>query len=301
MVTEMKYTYEEMPKVTNYPKGTKVIKGDKNNIRAFIGKDIVYSEKDGIKLKLRLVYPENLDVNRKYPLFFHIQGSAWMKQNLNSHILDFKDIVTKGYILAVVEYRPSDVTLFPGQILDAKCAMRYIMENSEDLKIDINNVFVSGESSGGHTSSMCWATWKNYKLDYTNEILCDVKGFINLYGVSNLSTIHKYFSAFEHDKDSPAAMILGVDSILDNLDAALKASPVYYVDEKSNNDPLLIIHGNKDRVVPFEQSIELYERCVNYNKNVKFYCVDDGDHGGNIFYCNETIDIIIDFLESNKK
>lgn len=301
MVTEMKYTYEEMPKVTNYPKGTKVIKGDKNNIRAFIGKDIVYSEKDGIKLKLRLVYPENLDVNRKYPLFFHIQGSAWMKQNLNSHILDFKDIVTKGYILAVVEYRPSDVTLFPGQILDAKCAMRYIMENSEDLKIDINNVFVSGESSGGHTSSMCWATWKNYKLDYTNEILCDVKGFINLYGVSNLSTIHKYSSAFEHDKDSPAAMILGVDSILDNLDAALKASPVYYVDEKSNNDPLLIIHGNKDRVVPFEQSIELYERCVNYNKNVKFYCVDDGDHGGNIFYCNETIDIIIDFLESNKK
>ena len=102
---------------------------------------------------------------------------------------------------------------------------------------------------------MCWSTWKNNKLDYTDEPLCDVRGFVNLYGVSNLSTMHKYSSAYEHHKDSPATMILGVDNLLDNLDLALKASPVYYVDENSYNDPLLIIHGNKDKVVPFEQSI----------------------------------------------
>ena len=297
----IKYTYEEMPKVIEYPEGTKIIKGNKNNIRAVIEKDIIYCEKDGVELKLRFVYPENLDENKKYPLFFHVQGSAWMKQKLNNHILDFKDIVTKGYILAIVEYRTSDVALFPAQILDAKCAMRYIQEHSEELRVDINNVFVSGDSSGGHTSSMCWATWKNYKIDYTKKPLCDVKGFINLYGVSNLSTMHKYCSAFEHDKNSPATKIIGVDSISNNLDVALKASPIYYVDENSNDDPLLIIHGNKDRVVPFEQSIELYKKCVDYNKNVEFYCVDDADHGGNVFYSKETIDVIINFLEKYKK
>ncbi|MBE6054779.1 MAG: alpha/beta hydrolase [Clostridium sartagoforme] len=301
MISEMKYTYEEMPKVTNYPKGIKVIKGDKNEIRAFIGEDVVYCTKDGIELKLRLVYPENLEENKKYPLFMHVQGSAWMKQNLSEHILDFKDVVTKGYILAIVEYRPSDVVIFPGQILDVKCAVRYIQNHSAELRVDLNNIFLSGDSSGGHTSSMCWATWKNHKLDYTDEPLCDIRGFVNLYGVSNLSTMHKYCSAFEHDKDSPATMILRVDNLLDNLDVALKASPVYYVDENSNNAPLLIIHGNKDRVVPFEQSIELYEKCVKYYKNAEFYCVDDGDHGGNVFYCKETIDIIIKFLEKNKK
>ena len=299
-MSEIKYTYEEMPKVTDYPKGMKIIKGDKNNIRAFIENDVVYCEKDGIELKLRLVYPESLEENKKYPLFFHVQGSAWMKQNLNNRILDFKDIVTKGYILAIVEYRSSDVALFPAQILDAKCAMRYIQNHSEELKIDINNVFISGDSSGGHTSAMCWVTWKNHELDYTDEQLCDVKGFINLYGVSNLSTMHKYCSAFEHNEDSPATMILGVNRISDNLEVALKASPVYYVNENSNNDPFLIIHGNKDRVVPFEQSIELYEKCITYNKDVNFYCVDEADHGGNVFYCKETIDVIINFLEKNK-
>ena len=299
-MSEIKYTYEEMPKVTDYPKGMKIIKGDKNNIRAFIENDVVYCEKDGIELKLRLVYPESLEENKKYPLFFHVQGSAWMKQNLNNRILDFKDIVTKGYILAIVEYRPSDVALFPAQILDVKCAMRYIQNHSEELRVDINNIFISGDSSGGHTSAMCWATWKNHELDYTDEQLCDVKGFIDLYGVSNLSTMHKYCSAFEHNEDSPATMILGVNRISDNLEVALKASPVYYVNENSNNDPFLIIHGNKDRVVPFEQSIELYKKCITYNKDVNFYCVDEADHGGSVFYCKETIDVIINFLEKNK-
>ncbi|PJI09089.1 MULTISPECIES: alpha/beta hydrolase [Clostridium] len=297
MELKMKYTYEEMPKVVNYPEGTKVIKGDKNNIRGFIGKDVIYNKEDGIELKLRLVYPDEFNENRKYPLFFHVQGSAWMKQNLNSHILDFKDVVTHGYILAVVEYRPSDVAIFPAQVLDAKCAMRYIRNHSDELRIDMKNVFISGESSGGHTSSLCWATWKNSKLDYTDEPLCNVRGFIDLYGISNLSTIYKYCSAFDHEKASPATMIIGAHSLLGNLDLALKASPVYYIDNDSNDDPLLIMHGNKDRVVPFQQSIELYEKCIKHHKNVDFYCVDDADHGGNVFYCEETMNVLIDFME----
>lgn len=186
MIPEIKYTYEEMPKATNYSEGTKIINGDKNEIRASIVGDVIYCTNDGIELKLRLVYPENLEENKKYPLFMHVQGSAWMKQNLSDHILDFKDVVTKGYILAIVEYRPSDVVKFPGQILDVKCAVRYIQNHSEELRVDLNNIFLSGDSSGGHTSTMCWATWKNHKIDYTEEPLCDVRGFINLYGISNL-------------------------------------------------------------------------------------------------------------------
>ena len=92
----MKYTYDEMPKVTKYPEGTKVINGDKDEIRAVIVGKVIYCTKDGIELKLRLVYPESLEENKKYPLFMHVQGSAWMKQDLSEHILDFNDIVTKG-------------------------------------------------------------------------------------------------------------------------------------------------------------------------------------------------------------
>lgn len=302
MIPEMKYSYETMPKVTNYPKGTKVVNGNKENISAFISNDIVYAVKDGIELKLRMIYPVKLfEENKKYPLFFHVQGSAWMKQNLNDHIFDFKDIVTSGYIVAIVEYRPSDVTLFPGQILDAKCAMRYIQTHSEELKVDLENVFVSGDSSGGHTSTMCWATWKNGMLDDTKEPLCSIKGFIDLYGVSNLATMHHYESAFVHETNSPATAILGVDHISTHLDKALAASPISYINEESNDDPLLIMHGNKDRMVPFEQSIELFEKCVEHKKNIEFYCVNDADHGGSVFYCKETLKVIIEFLKKYTK
>lgn len=297
MIPEMKHSYETMPKVINYPKGTKVIKGDKDNIRAFISDDIIYCKRDGIELRLRMVYPMSLEEHKKYPLFFHVQGSAWMKQNLNDHILDLKDVVTNGYILAIVEYRFSDVTLFPGQILDAKCAMRYIQNHSDELHVDLENVFVSGDSSGGHTSAMCWATWKNGMLDYMDEPLCSVKGFIDLYGVSNLASMHHYESAFEHETNSPATAILGIDHLSNHLEKALAASPIYFINDESNDDPLLIMHGNKDRVVPFEQSIELFEKCVEHKKKVEFYCVDDADHGGSVFYCKETLKQIIEFLK----
>lgn len=299
MIPEMKLTYQEMPKSKEYPVGMKLIKGDKKNIRSFISQDVIYANKDNIDLKIRFIKPDSLDEKEVYPLYFHIQGSAWMKQNLNAHILDFKSIVQEGFIVAIVEYRPCDIALFPSQIEDAKCAMRYIYHHAKELQIDIDNIFISGDSSGGHTSTMCWATWNTQIFDYSQEILPKIKGFIDLYGVSNLATMHKYNSAFNHETNSPATMIINVDSIEKNKEKALKASPISYINEQSNNDPLLIIHGNKDRVVPFEQSVELYEKCVEYHKDVEFYCVDDADHGGSIFYCKDTLAVIIEYLKKN--
>ena len=39
-----------------------------------------------------------------------------------------------------------------------------------------------------------------------------------------------------------------------------EASPVSYLEAKMNLLPILILHGSKDHVVPFEQSVELYQK-----------------------------------------
>ena len=125
----LKYSYEEMKKSTAIVEGMKIIEGDINNLRAKISTDIIYCNRDGVDLKLRMIYPEHLGETKKYPLYFHVQGSAWMKQDLNNHILDFKDIVRHGFIVAIVEYRHSGIAKFPAQVIDAKNAMRYIMKH----------------------------------------------------------------------------------------------------------------------------------------------------------------------------
>ncbi|NLJ18915.1 alpha/beta hydrolase [Globicatella sulfidifaciens] len=299
MIFEFKYDYQTMPKSQATTSGMKNVQGDLDNIRAEIDAvDVIYRRKNGENLKIRLVYPDHLGRKEKYPLVFHIQGSAWFEQDLSSHILDFKEIVTTGYILAIVEYLPLPEATFPSQVEDAKCAMRYLEKHAEELRIDLDNIFLSGDSSGGHTALLCWATWNQNQLDVSTSQLPKIKGCIDLYGVVDFLTIADAVSGLDHDTDtSPVTLLLGGVIPKNNPKLAAKASVPYYLAEDKIYEPLLIIHGNKDTVVPFEQSVQLYQECKDKHIQAEFYCVNDADHGGSTFYCQAVLNIIVDFLK----
>jgi len=70
--------------------------------------------------------------------------------------------------------------------------------------------------------------------------------------------------------------------------------------ESTETEPLLILHGTKDTVVPFNQSVHLYVHAKKLNKEVTFYAVEGGDHGKSIFYNKETTQTIINFLDEHK-
>ncbi|MCC5895541.1 MAG: alpha/beta hydrolase [Alkalibacterium sp.] len=289
-----------MPKSLAAAAGMITIKGDLGNVLAHSDReDIVYTRKNGQNLKMRLVYPDQHGAeNQTYPVMVHVQGSAWFKQNLNGHIFDFKEIVTSGFILAVVEYLPIPDASFPSQIEDAKTAVRYLANHAEDMRIDLDNVFLSGDSSGGHTALMSWATWNTPELDSSSDLLPELKGIIDLYGVSDLTTIADYNSTVPHDvPTSPENILLGDFLSLDDTDRALRASVRYYLKKDVSYPPLLIMHGNKDSIVPFEQSVELHTICQKLDIDSTFYCVDEADHGGGPFFTQEVIDIMIDFLK----
>ena len=73
-----------------------------------------------------------------------------------------------------------------------------------------------------------------------------------------------------------------------------------YVKEKMNLPPFLILHGDKDHVVPITQSIELYEKLKEYHYEVTFGRVHDADHGRSIFYNEDVYQTIIAFLDKHK-
>lgn len=298
----MTYTPETMPKSQATAKGMKTIKSDMSTILARADReDLVYARKNGHNLKIRMVYPDQHgNESTRYPLVVHVQGSAWFKQNLNGHIFDFKDIVTSGFILAVVEYLPIPDASFPSQIEDAKQAVRYLAAHADELNIDQSNVFLSGDSSGGHTALMSWATWNTPDLDSSTIPLPELRGIIDLYGVSDLTTIADYKSTVPHDiPTSPENILLGDFLSLDDTDRALSASVKHYLKKGKTYPPLLIMHGNRDTVVPFEQSVELHEICLSKQIDSTFYCIDEADHGGGPFYTQEVIDIMIEFLQNH--
>ena len=72
--------------------------------------------------------------------------------------------------------------------------------------------------------------------------------------------------------------------------------PMNYINKGTEIPPVLILHGDKDRLVPFEQSILLYEKLRQEGKTAALYKIQGADHGGGVFWTDRIYQIIEDFL-----
>jgi len=73
-----------------------------------------------------------------------------------------------------------------------------------------------------------------------------------------------------------------------------KRSAVYWPEKI--NVPMLILHGNKDRLVPFGQSVMLFEALKKMGKDAEFYQLKGADHGGYPFWTDNVLNIVEGFI-----
>ena len=91
--------------------------------------------------------------------------------------------------------------------------------------------------------------------------------------------------------------LIGRLAVPEHPELAEKTVIMNYVSEDVPLAPVLMMHGNKDRLVPFEQSIELYECLNKNNKDVTFYKLTEADHGGVYFWHETTLKIVDNFIK----
>lgn len=283
------YSYETFPEFDEYVDGMVELNGVKDNLRVRL-LDVNYQD-DCI---IRFLFPNTiLDDKRKYPLIIHVQGSGWYKQDMNDHIFDYMPIVKHGYVIALIEHHPSPKYKFPTQLDDVKTAIRYIKDHYEKYPIDINNVYLSGDSSGGHLALMTLFTY--------DEDLLPLSGMIDYYGLTDFTTFYDDgYSKYDETDFTNIYDLLG-EYKEDHLELYKEASPIYHIHENMKLPPMLILHGSKDHVVPFEQSVKLYKKLKEHNYNTTLCKVNHADHGRSIFYVKEVYDYIINFLNRYKK
>lgn len=289
------YTYENFPENTASCEGMQIIDGqDETGVSC--KQDVVYAVKDGMALHLKMMFPSESGKDKKYPTVFHVQGSAFFKQNLHISMGTLMPLVRAGYGVIIIEYRCIPRHRFPCQIEDGKTAVRYVMDHTQEYPIDTNNLYLSGDSSGGYTAMMMMATWGSRLCDAEGTPLPRLNACIDLYGSLNMLTMNNAPSAYNHnDMDSPASIYLGFPAKT-NPKECLRQIPYTYIDESTPIPPVLIMHGSKDRTVPFTQSLEFYQHLKKHHKEAEFFKVRGADHGDNIFYCQAVMQTIIDFL-----
>lgn len=257
--------------------------------------DVVYANYGDVVRRLQIIVPGRSGY--KFPLVVFVQGSAWRKQDLNAAIPNLCHIAAKGYVVASVEIRDTDIARFPAAVEDVKCAIRFMRKNAEEYGVDPNRVAVWGDSSGGHLSLMTGLTIGEYDNGLYSEQSDEVSAVIDYYGVSDLLTLGKYNDILDHDAaDSPEGLFIG-GKVKEHVELAKKASPLYQNLDK-RLPPFLIIHGDSDKIVHVNQSIEMYKALKNHGQQVLFYKVVGADHGIGIWN-PQVLAITAKFLSAN--
>jgi acetyl esterase/lipase len=261
-------------------------------------KDIVYEKRDDTDLSLQLLMP-NAGSPAPKPCMVYIPGSAWFKQNVYMSIPNMLEFAKRGFVVALVEYRHSGIATFPAQVIDTKNAIRFLRKNAARFGIDVNNMFVWGDSSGGHTSLFVGITSGDKELDDPDfpDVSCAVNAIVAYYPPTDISVLKDApYTMNKGDAGSPEGQLIGNKSIAENMNLARKASPNYYVKKDTPIPPVLLVAGMKDRVVPFLQT-DLMAHCLADNEKVfEYYALKDADHGSWQFWTPLMFDKVEAFI-----
>lgn len=247
-------------------------------------------------LQMLLPFKREWKQDEKFPIILMIPGSAWHKQELYNDIPKFTKLAERGFAIAVLEYRESDISKFPAQVEDVSNALDFIATKAEQFHFDMNRIFLMGNSSGGHVAMMSVL----YSAHGLCKTLPNIRGVISESGSTDILICAKE-PLPPWMKVRPSTVLLGIDQIEGNEEIAEKASCAMYITEDVKLPPVLIFHSENDPVVSVENSRLLYDKLSNTHHEVYYYELEKNDsHGGNDFFYSKILDIIQEFCDKQK-
>jgi acetyl esterase/lipase len=271
-------------------------------------KDVPFVNRDGLDLHLQIISPGRQFLpqgdTEQLPCIIYIQGSAWRKQNVYRNLPQLAKFAARGYVIVSVEYRHTDIAPFPAQIQDTKTAIRFMRKHAKRFHIDPENIFIWGDSSGGHTSVFAGVTSGISMLDTEDysDYSDKVNAIIDYYGPSDIVQMNFAPSIMNHSEpDSPEGLLIGGLEVLENQEKAQETNPINYISKEKAIPPVLIAHGDMDRLVPLHQSDLLAAKLEESGKTFEYYCLSGAGHGSAEFWTNEMFDIVERFLTRFKK
>jgi acetyl esterase/lipase len=240
-------------------------------------RDVEFGTGGGRALKLNLLRPKAMP-KEPLPVVVFIFGGGWKAGNRGAGIGPLSRLVEKGFIGASIEYRLSQEAHFPAQIEDCKCGVRFLRAKAKDYGIDPNRIGVWGPSAGGHLAALVGTSGGVKDLEGTGgwaDQSSRVQAVVDWFGPTDFLQMGR--NKIEHDSPgSPESQLIG-GPIQENKEKAAKANPITYV--AKDNPPFLIMHGDKDDLVPLGQSELLEAALQKAGVEATLHVVKGAGHG----------------------
>ena len=291
--------FEEFFKAVPEMEEVKYLKADGTEVYHVYKHDVVYVTRAEGDRTLQMLVPEEKN-GKKYPAILYVQGSAWLKQDQYKRLAAMADLARRGFVTATLQYRESDLAVFPAQIQDAKTGVRFLRKHAEEYHIDADNIFIMGDSSGGHTAVMAGITADQDILDTDvyGEFSCGVKAIVDFYGVTDVRQKEDFPTTLNQgEPDSPEGKLIGEKNVYEHPELSVPVTCAEYVQKDREIPPILMMHGTGDDTVSWRQSVRLYKKLREEEKNVTFYVIENAVHGDNAFWTTENLDIVEKFIK----
>ncbi|MFM7975062.1 MAG: alpha/beta hydrolase family protein [Pirellula sp.] len=227
-----------------------------------IRKDVVYGHKDGMALTMDVFEPE---ANRKgIGLMFMVSGgwvSTWMPPAQMSNF--FKPLLDEGYTIIAVRHGSSPKYVIPEIVEDVRKALETVNKQSEEWKIDKSKIGVFGFSAGGHLSLMLGTTANDKKRGPKIAAVAAVFPPTDLapYKTPGNPRMEQFpalkFDSNRDDEFSPLRQVTSVDA------------------------PTLLVHGDKDDLVPISHSENIKEAFEKSSVPCELVVIKGAAHGFN--------------------
>jgi acetyl esterase/lipase len=268
--------------------GFLIVQPAPTSAQARFEKNVIVGMYSGLALVMDVHYPE--DPNG-YGIV-HVAGSGWARplgydaQPISERHVDIwgQPLVEQGYTVFSLNHRAIPRFQYPGPVDDVQRAVRFIRFHAEDYGIDPERVGAVGGSSGGYMVSMLGmldGEGNPEDADPVNRVSAKVQAVVGRAVPSDLS----------RSTGGAVATLLGSDlgrdfdpdadqmdeGLAEELRKHVEASPITYV--SSDDPPTLLIHGDADGTVPFDQSQRFLEALRVAGVTSRLLPIPGGGHG----------------------
>jgi acetyl esterase/lipase len=225
--------------------------------------DVTYCTTDTSSQKMDVYFP---DSGGPWSALVYVHGGSWMHGDKAEAVMFARGMTAQGYLVVSINYRLYPAGKFPNMIEDVKCAIRSLRAHASEYRLDPEHIAAIGSSAGGHLVSLLGTSDESAGWD-VGEYLDQssrVQAVVAMAPVTDLS------------RNFPNVDIETMKRVGFGEHNVAQASPITYV--TADDPPFLLIHGERDTLVPYEQSQLMYDRLVQTNIPAQLVIVKNAGH-----------------------
>jgi len=241
--------------------------------------DVIYGRKFGTALTLDVFQPEKPN---GCGIVFMVSG-GWFSSHEAINVGWCRPFLDRGYTVFTVVHGSNPKFIITEITEDVHRAVRFIRHHAARYGVDPNKLGITGGSAGGHLSLTMAVKGGQGKTDakdpidrVSSEIQCVAcffppTDFLN-YGepgedAVGVGTLQGFKSGFGPRSDTAEG----------RQELGREISPIYFI--HSNTPPILILHGDADKLVPIYQAEQFVQRCQELGVEAKLVVRAGKQHG----------------------